>query len=309
MFKLFGKKSDPIERNLLEIELKEPVDCICDFTYNFHWQHNGEKLDPSWKVPDTCVTFGELVDHLKNGFDIKIHGNVGHRLGSSLGIDLVYFGGNGKELNVGDIYVNGDVDTRMGISMTRGQIYVSGNVSEPMGNIVEVESDVDEYRKFRSITDILSNGLKNDKPIDFQLEGNKLFIDDGTVKDTVGARLDKEVEVVLNGNVDLSTGILMRKGTVKVNGNAGKNSGALLNGGKLVINGDTDDFTGIDMIKGLIVINGNAGKFMGANKKNGTILAIKGNPIPPTSINQVETSDLQQLINLGFNPSKFKKFQ
>jgi formylmethanofuran dehydrogenase subunit C len=178
-----------------------------------------------------------------------------------------------------------------------------------MGNIVEVESDVDEYRKFRSITDILSNGLKNDKPIDFQLEGNKLFIDDGTVKDTVGARLDKEVEVVLNGDVDLSTGILMRKGTVKIDGNAGKNSGALLNGGKLVINGDTDDFTGIDMIKGLIIINGNAGKFMGANKKNGTILAIEGNPIPPTSLNQVETSDLQQLINLGFNPGKFKKFQ
>jgi formylmethanofuran dehydrogenase subunit C len=210
---------------------------------------------------------------------------------------------------VGDIYVNGDVDTRMGISMTRGNIYVTGKVSEPMGNVVEVKSDVEGYKKFRSITDILSNGLKHDKPVGFQLNDNKLIIDDGTIKDTVGARLDQDVEVVVNGDVDLSTGILMRNGTVLINGNAGKNTGALLNGGKIVINGNTDDFTGIDMIKGCIIINGDGGKFMAANKKNGTIMAFKGSPIPPVSLRPVNPEEQKQLINLGFNPGKFKKFQ
>ena len=73
--------------------------------------------------------------------------------------------------------------------------------------------------------------------------GDKLLIDDGTVKDTVGARLNHDAEIIMNGNVDLSTGILMRKGTVRINGTAGKNTGALLNGGIVIIDGNTDDFT------------------------------------------------------------------
>ncbi len=101
-----------------------------------------------------------------------------------------------------------------------------------------------------------------------QFAGKKFIIDDGTVKDTVGARLDADAEIIKKGDVDLSTGILMRRGTVRINGNAGKNTGALLNGGTLIINGNTDDFTAIDMIKGTIIVNGNAGKFLAANKKN-----------------------------------------
>ncbi len=306
MFEIFKKKSD--KGNTLEILLDEPVDCICDFTFNFHWQHKGKKLDPSWKVPGNTVTFGELVEHLKNGNDIKIIGNVGHRLCSSMGTDLVYFGGHGKELTVGDVYVDGNIDTRMGISMTRGNIYVTGKISEPIGNIVEVKSDVKGYKKFRSITDIISNGLKNDEPIGFTLNGNKMEINDGTVKDTVGARLDMDAQITVHGNVDLSTGILMRNGSVNVNGNAGKNTGALLNGGTVIINGNTDDFTGIDMIKGNIIVNGAAGKFMAANKKSGNILAHNGNPIPPTAQKSLNTSDQRQLIGLGFNPGQFKKF-
>lgn len=307
MFEIFKKKSET-ERDPMEIYLDEPVDCICDFTFNFHWQHGGEKLDPSWKVPGNDVTFGDLVEHLKKGNDIKIIGDVGHRLCSSMGTDLVYFGGNGKEIPVGNVYVDGNIDTRMGISMTRGNIYVTGDVSEPVGNIVEIKSDIKGYKKFRSITDVISNGLKKDKPIGFQLNDNKMVIEDGTVKDTVGARLDVDAQITVNGNVDLSTGILMRKGTVNINGNAGKNTGALLNGGTVIINGNTDDFSGIDMIKGLIVVNGNAGKFMAANKKSGEILAINGNPIPPTSQKKINNSDQQYLIKIGFKPGQFKKF-
>jgi len=36
------------------------------------------------------------------------------------------------------------------------------------------------------------------------------------------------------------------------------------------------------MIKGTIIVNGNAGKFLAANKKSGAVFAKKGNPIPPT---------------------------
>jgi formylmethanofuran dehydrogenase subunit C len=309
VFKIFGRKSKSKVIDLLEIELQEQVDCLCDFTYNFHWQHNGEKLDPSWKVPGNKLTYGELVEHLQIGGDIIIRGNVGHRLCSSMGTKLVYFGGDGRDISVGDVYVDGNVDTRMGISMTRGHIYVSGHVAEPMGNLLEVKSDVKGYRKFRSITDIVSNGLNEDKPINFELIGNKLIINDKTVKDTIGARMNTEAEIIVHGDVDLSTGILMRKGLVRVNGNAGKNTGALLNGGVVIINGNTDDFTGIDMIKGQIIVTGDAGKFMAANKKEGVLMVHEGRPIPPTDVKNLEPSEQQQLIGYGFNPQDFLKFE
>ncbi len=309
LFKIFGKKPEHDKRELLELEIQEPVDCLCDFTYNFYWQHKGEKLDPKWKVPGNNITFGKLVEHLKTGGSVKIIGNVGHRLCSSMGINLVYFGGKGEEISVGDVFVDGDVNTRMGISMVRGNIYVSGHVSEPVGNILEVQSDVEGYKKFRSITDIVKYGLNEDIPLGFQMVGHKIIINDGMVRDTVGARVDVDAEIIVNGNVDLSTGILMKKGMIRVNGKAGKNTGALLNGGIIIINGNTDDFTGIDMIKGEIIINGDAGKFMGANKKGGILLAHKGNPIPPTSMMPLGISDQNLLKEQRFEPRAFHKFK
>jgi formylmethanofuran dehydrogenase subunit C len=310
MLKIFGKKSKKKEeRDLLTVESPEPVDCLCDFTFNFHWQHQGEKLDPTWKIPHNDLTFGDLVNHLKNRGDIRIEGDAGHRLASSMGVNLQYFGGSGSDIPVGDIYVEGDADTRMGISMARGNIYVKGEVKEPMGNLVEVKSDVKGYQKYRSITDILHQGLEKDKLVNCQLVGSKLIINDGTVKDTVGARLNRDAEIIFNGKVDLSTGILMRKGTVRVNGPAGKNSGALLNGGTLIINGDTDDFTAIDMIKGKIIVKGDAGKFLAANKKTGAIYAKKGRPIPPASENPISNEDRNLLLGYGLNPHGFKKFE
>lgn len=309
MFKIFGGKKREPERDVLEIEPDGPVDCLCDFTFNFHWQHKGEKLDPSWLIPGTEITFGEVVDHLKKGGDVYIKADAGHRLSSSMGVDLQYFGGTGKDIPVGDVYVEGDVDSRMGISMTRGSIYVKGEVKEPMGNLVEVKSNQKKYRQFRSITDIATHGLDGDKLVGAQLEGKKFSIQDGTIKDTVGARLDMDLEIIFQGSVDLSTGILMRQGVVRVNGNAGKNTGALLNGGTVVINGDTDDFTAIDMIKGQIIVNGDAGKFLAANKKSGYVLANKGSPIPPVGEKKLENSDHNLLLTMGFRPQSFKKFE
>ena len=308
MFKIIGSKEKK-EKEFLNIEVDEPVDCLADFTFNFHWQHKGEKLDPNWKIPGNDYTFREIVEHLKKGDDILINGDAGHRLCSSMGVDLQYFGGNGGDIPVGDVYVEGNVDTRMGISMTRGNIYIKGKVREPIGNLIEVKSDKKEYRKFRSITDILTNGLSQDKIKGAQLVGNKLNINDGTMKDTVGARLNIDAEITIQGNLDLSTGILMRKGVVRVNGNTGKNTGALLNGGNVIINGDTDDFTAIDMIKGIIIVNGDAGKFLAANKKSGFVLAKKGRPIPPADKVKLTNQDKKLLLNYGFNPQRFIKFE
>lgn len=309
MFKLFGKKSRKKEKEILEIELKKPVDCLCDFTYNFFWQHKGEKLDPDWKIPDNNHTFSDVVEHLKSGNDVKINGDAGHRLCSSMGVDLKFFGGSGKEVDVGNVIVNGNADTRMGISMVKGCIYINGNIKDPIGNLVEIKSNMDGYRKFKSITDVLMNGLSGDKLAGSQMMGNRILINDGMIKDTVGSRLDKDAEIVVSGGVDLSTGILMRKGTVRVNGNTGKNTGALLNGGTVIIDGNCDDFTGIDMIKGTIIVNGDAGKFLAANKKNGVIFAKEGSPIPPTEERSLSSEDSTKLLKMGFNPGEFKKFE
>ncbi|HSO25996.1 MAG TPA: hypothetical protein VLR54_05170, partial [Methanobacteriaceae archaeon] len=141
MLNIFGRKKDD-EENLMELELTEPVDCLCDFTYNFYWQHQGEKMDPDDKVPGNDYTFREVVEHLKMGHSIKIKGNVGHRACSSMGVNLQYFGGDGGDIDVGKVIIDGDVDSRMGISMARGSIYVKGNVKEPFGNLIQVKSDI-----------------------------------------------------------------------------------------------------------------------------------------------------------------------
>ena len=78
--------------------------------------------------------------------------------GSSLGVDLKFFGGKGGSLKVGSIIVDGNVDTRMGISLVSGAIYVKGAVKEPLGNVIEVGSDRAGYRKYRSITGMLQEG-------------------------------------------------------------------------------------------------------------------------------------------------------
>ncbi|MCK9151730.1 hypothetical protein [Methanobacterium alcaliphilum] len=307
MLNIFGRKKDEDE-NFLEIVLDEAVDCLCDFTYNFYWQHQGEKMDPDEKIPGNDYSYREIVEKLKNGQNIKIIGDVGHRLCSSMGVDLQYFGGSGGEVEVGNIIVDGDVDTRMGISMVKGIIYVKGELKEPFGNLIELKSDKKGYQKYKSITDIMMHGLNGEKLIDSELIGNKLIIEPGHIRDTVGARLNRDAEIIHNGNVDLSTGILMRQGIVRVNGDAGKNTGALLNGGTVIINGDCDDFSAIDMINGALVVNGDAGKFMGAQRKNGVIFAKKGSPIPPTTKKKMDDVDNDNLLRWGLNPSHFKKF-
>ena len=308
MFERFKKKEIPTE-NLIELDLDESVDCLCDFTYNFYWNHNGEKLELNDKIHGNSYSFEDIVKHLKNGGPVKINGNAGHRLCSSMGVDLKYFGGSGKARDVGDVFVNGDVASRMGISMRRGNIYVKGKVTEPIGNLIELKSDIKGYKKFKSITEIVMDNPSKTKLIDSDFNGKIFEINDGIVRDTLGARLDKDVEIIINNDVDLSTGILMKKGIVRVNGNAGNNTAALLNGGTVIINGDCDDFTSVEMKSGIAIVNGNAGKFLGAKKIGGKIFAKKGSSIHPTSQEKLNNEDKKVLQNYKFNPSNFLKFE
>ena len=84
----------------MELKLSSPQNCIGDFTYNFIWHHKGAKLNPTDAIPSqsgTNYTYEKVVEALKSGEDVQIKGDVGTRVGSSLGVDLVFFGGSGKE--------------------------------------------------------------------------------------------------------------------------------------------------------------------------------------------------------------------
>jgi len=281
----------------MDIELTAPVDCLCDFTYDFYWQHKGSRLNPSGIIPHqkgASYDYSDLVDCLKSGEDVHIRGDAGRRLGSSLGVDLKFFGGSGKSLKVGPIIVDGDVDTRMGISMISGAIYVSGNIKQPLGNVIEVESDRAGYRKYRSITEILQEGMNEAILPPNVFDRDTLLIDDGLLRDTIAARLDSDKKVIVNGNAGMSTGILMKRGSVRVDGDAGLNTGVLQKGGMLTVN-NTGDFAGAYMEDGTLIIGGKAGGYTGAKMKGGVIF-YRGKAMPKAA--SPDGNDIRMLIKL-----------
>jgi formylmethanofuran dehydrogenase subunit C len=225
---------------------------------------------------------------------VHIQGNVGKRLGSSLGVDLVFFGGTGGTLKTGSIIVDGDVDTRMGISMVSGSIYVNGRVKEPHGNVIEVASDREGFRKYRSITGLLQDDLNETVASPNVLTKDRLCINDKVVRDTVAARLDSNKSVIVNGNTGMSTGILMKRGTVHVYGDAGMNTGVLMRGGTLSVC-DTEEFAGTYMKGGSLIIRGKAKGYVGANMKGGTVY-YRGKAIPVQL--PLDESDVKLLVKL-----------
>ncbi len=283
----------------MHLELTNPVDCVGDFTYDFYWQHRGKRLNPNEVIPyqkHTSYTYKEVVSALKNGEDVYIKGNVGHRLGSSMGVDLKFFGGRGNALKVGSIVVDGDVDSRMGISMVSGAIYVKGRVKPPMGNVVEVVSDREGYHKYCSITDILHGQEENLLPPNL-LKKDTLFLKDKVIRDTIAARLSADKRVVVEGDAGMSTGILMRKGMVHVHGNAGMNAGVLLSGGVLIVN-NAGEFAGAYMRDGILIIAGRARGYVGANMKAGCIFYKGDALLKPTQLNGDDISMLVKLLDI-----------
>uniref|UniRef100_A9A8M0 Glutamate synthase alpha subunit domain protein n=1 Tax=Methanococcus maripaludis (strain C6 / ATCC BAA-1332) TaxID=444158 RepID=A9A8M0_METM6 len=311
VFGIFKKKKKTVEdyltdKNVLELILDDPKDCVLDFTYNFIWQSNFDIKSEVQKG----ISYEKLVNHIKNPENVVyIKGDMGHRFCSSMGADLKYFGGSGGKIQTGTVIVDGNIDTRFGISMVSGTVYLNENFSlkEPIGNIIEVESDISGYKKYISIT-VLMESKHDEKVLKPNiLKNNELILNDKVIRDTIGARIENGSKITVNGNVDLSTGILMKNGTVTVNGNAGKNTGSVLKGGTVIINGNTRDFTASDMISGTIIINGNAGKFLGSKKKKGVIYAKDGSAIPPLKKQSLNSKDKELLSKNGFF-GEFVKF-
>ncbi len=289
----------------MELELTERIDNLCDYTYNFTWQSN--KLRPESVIPfqkGTSYTYKELVDEIRSGRELHIIGSAGKRLGYSMGVDLMHFGGTGAPENAGKVYVEGDVSSEMGMGMVSGEIYVKGAVEEPVGNVVEVMSDEPGYRKFRSITDILCKGMGKDVLVknNFDEREKHLLLDDGVLRGTVAARCRCEALVTVDGDVYNGTGLLMQKGVVHVMGDAGMNTGAHLDGGTVIIEGTTGEFAGAYMKKGVLVLKDAKG-FVGANMKDGAIFAKKkvktAPPVEELAMAEVDAKLLMKYLDIG----------
>ncbi len=273
---------------------------LCDFTFDFFWQHQGSRLDPDQAVDGSSRR--KLVEALKLGETVHIRGDAGSALGSSLGVDLVKLGGKGGALpNVGCIIVDGNVGKRMGISMLRGAVYLGGQAKEPLGNVIEVESDRTGYRKFVSITEALEKNIRVLEPN--ILKDSGLSINDGLSRDTVGSRNPTEKIIRIDGSAGMSTGILMRSGHIEVFGNTDRNTGVLMRGGRIVVRGQTGDFTGAEMLGGEIFVHGHAGSYACASMKDGSIYAPSCKPVPPAREHTLNQNELETLIRvLELNP-------
>jgi len=279
---------------LIEIE-SSGENYLCDFTFDFFWQHQGSRLDPDQAVDG--FSRRKLVEALKLGETVHIRGDAGSALGSSLGVDLVKFGGKGGALlNVGCIIVDGNVGKRMGISMLRGAVYIGGLAEEPLGNVIEVETDRTGYRKFISITEVLEKNIQVLDPS--VLKDSGLFINDGLSRDTLGARNPTEKTVHVGGNAGMSTGILMSAGQIDVSGGADRNTGVLMRGGRIVVRGQTGDFTGAEMRGGEIFVRSNAGSYACALIKGGSIYARSCKAVPPAREHPLNQNELAALTRI-----------
>ena len=272
--------------------LKDRLDNLCDYTYNFTWKNN--KIRPGSIIPSqsgTSYTYKDLIDELRKGNDVRISGNAGKRLGYSMGVDLKHLGGRGATEKAGKIYIDGNVSSEMGMGMVSGTIYVKGSVEEPLGNVVEVVSDEAGYRKFISITNILCGRVK-DELIDnnYDERKNHLLLNDGIIRGTIAARCNCEALVTVEGDVYNGTGLLMQKGKIHVTGDAGMNTGAHLDGGLIIVEGKTGEFAGAYMKKGTIIFRDAKG-YAGANMKDGVILSKNKVRISPPVVELENTQD------------------
>lgn len=278
---------------MIDIEVADES-CLCDFTFDFYWQHRGSRLNPDDYVDG--VSYRKLVDALKKGETIRIRGDTGSRLGSSLGVDLKTFGGVGGPIEeVGKIIVDGNVGTRMGISMLRGSIYISGEAEAPLGNVVEVETDLSGYRKYVSVTEVLERGGPVIPPNLLTDEG--LILEDGAVRETLAARNTAPKEIKIAGDAGMSAGILMRRGSIEIDGDAGRNTGVLMRGGRIVVNGSSDDFTATEMRGGEIYVQRSAGGYICAKMRGGAVYAKDGRPVPPAMAYQLNQYDIRRVAN------------
>ncbi|MBP1909384.1 formylmethanofuran dehydrogenase [Methanolobus bombayensis] len=289
----------------IELQIEGTADYICDYTFNFYWHNNN--LKPDSTVPGqngTTFTYQDIVNELKAGGDVSITGNVGKNFAYSLGADIKHLEGSGEIEKAGRVFIDGNVGAEAGMGMVAGTLYIKGNIEYPLGNIIELVSDVQDYRKFRSITDILCNGKGNDELItnEFNESERTLILKDGVPRGTVAARCPCNSKIVIEGDAYNGTGMLARKATVIVNGNAGMNTGSHLNGGTVVVHGEVGEFAGAYMKDGKLIFL-NAKGFIGAGMEGGAIYSKhKAKTSPPAAKSRMKGDDsklMRELMDAG----------
>lgn len=282
--------------NMLKIRILRPIDNLCDYTFNFCW--NSSKIQPENVIPyqdDTHFTYADLVAELKAGGNVHIDGSVGKRLAYSMGADLKNMGGTGFTENAGNIFVEGDVGPEAGMGMVSGCIYVKGDLAEPWGNILEVISDVKGYRKFCSITDLLSRRSEGYLLKYNSMTQNILKLNDGILRGTIGSRCNWQGTIIVEGNVYNGTGLLMQEGTIIIKGDAGMNTGSHLNGATVVVHGSVGEFSGAYMKNGRLAFIDAKG-YVGAGMKGGFIYSKKKiNTSPPAVKTVLKKEDIDFL--------------
>jgi len=58
-----------------------------------------------------------------------------------------------------------------------------------------------------------------------------IYLRDRMIRDTIAARLDADKKVIVEGDSGMSTGILMKRGSIHIEGDSGLNTAVLLRGG------------------------------------------------------------------------------
>ena len=108
---------------------------------------------------------------------------------------------------------------------------------------------------------------------------------------------------IRDSDTGISTGILMRNGTIVVEGNAGMNTGALLNGGSVVILGDAAEFTGVEMRSGVVLVTGKCKGYVGAKMTGGHIICRMRmtRPVPPVKERALTGEDIALLSDFGIS--------
>ena len=87
----------------------------------------------------------------------------------------------------------------------------------------------------------------------------------------------------------------MRSGLIEVFGDAGPNTGVLMQGGRIVVRGSTGDFTGAEMRGGEILVEGDAGSFTCARMRGGAVYAKEGKSVPPVRMQMPSSQELAAL--------------
>lgn len=279
---------------MILIELEKPVDKLCDYTYDFCWSSNFDRDSVIPRQKGSSHTYREVVEALQAGETVHIKGDAGEQLAHSMGASIEHLGGSGGIEDAGTIIVDGNVGIEAGMGMVSGTLYISGEIAGPLGNIIEVESDREGYRKFVSITDLLCNS--REEIVDSnQLEGKTLILSDNVKRGTIASRCNCEVEILIKGDVYNGCGLLMRKGVLIIEGNAGMNTAAHLDGGTVIVKGKCGEFAGAFMKNGYLLAEEVKG-YAGADMKDGVILTHKkANISPPAKKGKLGKQDIELL--------------